>query len=343
MLDAASARALEASLFHRLIIGGTCLLLVCVRTALAAPEPAFADLQRLLAQPNEAIDFATAKITIDRLIDPSVDAEAVMRELDRLTHAVTLRTPDGLTPRARMDILLSTLYAAGPWNDQHPFTYDLDDPFGRDLKNKLLSTYLRTRKGNCVSMPSLVAILGQRVGLVVTLSTAPAHTLVKFADGQAWLNVEATAGGYKWDTSYERDLDISALAIKNELYLRPLSSREAVGEMAATLMEDLAARQRADDLMAVADLLLAVNPKDVVAIIQKANAYSLQVDQRYKRLYSNPVDIPPELRADYEMRARANLDWFAKADALGWHPATAQNRKNYLQSVDQEKARREHQ
>lgn len=316
--------------------------MLCAHAALAASKPAFADLQRLLAQPDAAVDFATAKITIDRLIDPNLDGEAVMRELDELSRAITSRTPVGLSPRARMDVLLSTLYTAGPWNGQRPFAYDLDDPFGKDLRNKLLSTYLRTRKGNCVSMPSLVAILGQRVGLTVTLTTAPAHNLVKFADGQAWLNVEATAGGYKWDSSYERELDISALAIKNEIYLRPLSPREAVGVMAATLMEDLAAKRHADDLMTVADMLLAVNPKDVVAIIQKANAYTLQIDQRYKSRYPRPIDIPPELLADYEMRARANLDGFAEAEALGWQPATAQNRNNYLQSVDQERARREH-
>lgn len=329
-------------MFLRLIFGGTCLLLSCTRTAFATHEPAFGDVQRLLAQPDDAVDFATAKITIDRLIDPSVDADAVMQELDQLTHAIASRTPVGLKPRERMDILLSTLYTAGPWNDQHPFTYDLDDPFGRDPRNKLLATYLRTRKGNCVSMPSLVVILGQRAGLIVTLADAPEHTLVKFADGQSWLNVEATSGGYKWDSSYERDLDISPLATQTGIYLRPLSPRDAVGQMVGTLMEDLAAKKRADDLMTVADMLLAVNSKDVVAIIQKANAYYLQLDQRYKAKYPRPIDIPPELKADYEMRARANLDWFAKAEALGWHPTTAQNRNYYFQSVNREKAKREH-
>jgi regulator of sirC expression with transglutaminase-like and TPR domain len=309
---------------------------------LAAPGPAFAVLQRQLSQPDATVDFAAAKLTTDRLIDPTIDVDAAMRELDKLTHAITSRSPAGLSPRERMDILLSTLYTAGPWNDQRPFTYDLDDPLGRDLNNKLLSTYLHTRKGNCVSMPILVAILGQKVGLTVTLSTAPLHTLVKFADGNAWLNVEATAGGYKWDSSYERDLEISALAIENQIYLRPLTPREAAGAIAATLMEDLAAKKRADDLMTVADMLLAVNPKDVVAIIQKANAYSLQVDQQYRNRYPRPIDIPPELQADYAMRAHANLEWFAKAEALGWTPATAQNQARYLQSVDQEKAKREH-
>jgi len=254
-------------LLRRLIFGGACLLLFFARAALATHEPAFVDLRRLLAQPEESIDFALAKLTIDRLIDSSTDVDAAMREIDRLAKTIESRTPAGLAPRERMDILLSTLYVPGPWNDQRPFAYDLDDPLGNDPTAKQLSTYLRTRKGNCVSMPILVVILGQRLGLIVTLSTAPEHDLVKFADGHSWLNVEATAGGYKWDSSYERELGITPLAIKNEIYLRPHSPRETVGVMAATLMEDLAAKKRADDLLVVADMLLAVNPKDVVAII----------------------------------------------------------------------------
>ncbi len=326
-------RFLGSTLWCAYLLAGACI-------AHAAPGSAFHDLQRHFAQRDEAVDFAAAKITIDRLIDSGVDAGSVLRELDQLTRAVASRTPPGMEPRGRMDVLLSTLYVAGPWNDHRPFAYDLDDPFGTQRESKLLSTYLRTRKGNCVSMPILVAILGQRLGLVVTLSTAPEHVMVKFADGANWLNIEATAGGYKWDSSYERDLDISALALENEIYLRPLSPREAVGVMASTLMEALAAERRADDLMAVADLVLAVNPTDVVAIVQKANAYYLQLQERYNRQYARPIDIPSTLQADYAMRSRANLEWFARAEALGWRPPTTQNRTRYLQSVNHEKETR---
>ncbi|HEL5339975.1 TPA: hypothetical protein UOJ00_002972 [Stenotrophomonas maltophilia] len=112
-------------------LGGIGLVLVCASAAQATPGSAYADLQRHLVQPDQAVDFAAAKITIDRLIDPSIDVAAVQHELDRLTRAVAARTPAGLTPRARMDVLLSTLYTAGDWNDHRPFRYDLDDPTGR--------------------------------------------------------------------------------------------------------------------------------------------------------------------------------------------------------------------
>jgi hypothetical protein len=52
----------------------------------AAPLACAADLAPLRAQlrlPDEQVDYAAAKLVIDRLIDPSTDTAAVRRELDR--------------------------------------------------------------------------------------------------------------------------------------------------------------------------------------------------------------------------------------------------------------------
>jgi hypothetical protein len=40
-----------------------------------------------------------------------------------------------------------------------------------DVRDKLISTYLATRRGNCVSMPILVLLVGERMGLDLSLST----------------------------------------------------------------------------------------------------------------------------------------------------------------------------
>lgn len=301
----------------------------------------FAPLNAQFQKPEDQIDFAEAKIVIDRLIDPATDEAAILLELDALTKTIGRRTPAGLTKRAELDVLLETLYKPGSWNGNHPFAYDLDDPLGRERQNKLLATYLKTRKGNCVSMPVLVAILGQRRGLIMTLATAPNHVMVKFVDDEGhWLNVEATAGGFKADSSYERETGISPLAIQNEIYLRPLTQREAVGVMASTLMEKLAAQKRGDDLMEVADMILAANPKDTLAIIQKGNAYYLQLQDRYASKYPKAADIPKDEQADFERLSRANLAWFTKAEQLGWAPKMPEQEERYLQSIQREKGKR---
>jgi hypothetical protein len=111
--------------------------------------------------------------------------------------------------------------------------------------------------------------------------------------------------------------------------------------MASTLMEHLAAHKRGDDLMAVADLALSANPRDTVAIIWKANAYYLQLQQRYRNRYPNPQDIPRDERGDFQRLSRENLAWFAKAEQLGWKPKTPRQEERYLQSIQREKERRQ--
>lgn len=305
-----------------------------------------ADLSALRAQfeqPESRVDLADAKLVVDQLIDPATDAAAVRHELDAWTKAIQANVPAGANARGRLDTLLKTLYQPGPWNQGKPFTYDLTDPLGNNPTNKRLDTYLATRKGNCVSMPILVAILGQRLELPLTLATAPNHVLVKFADDtqQAWVNVEATAGGFKYDSSYERETDITPTAIQNELYLRPLTLHESMGVIVSTLMEHYGAQQDGDALLEVADLALAANPKDPVALVWKANAYYLQLQARYVRRYPNAADIPPAQVADYQRLSRENLVWFTKAEKLGWAQKTPEQEENYLQSIRRERIQRE--
>lgn len=315
---------------------------------LAFPAPAawaaddLALLRAQFALPDNSIDYAETKLVVDTLIDPNTDAAAVRRELDRWEQAVRRNFPAGASPQVRLDALLKTLYEPGPWNQGKPFTYDLDDPLGRNRKAKLLATYLATRKGNCVSMPILFVILGQRLGLTVALATGPNHVLVKFADDrqQMWVNIEATAGGLKYDSSYQRDLGISDAALDNGLYLRPLLPHEGVGVIASTLMEYYAIRKDAEGLMAVADLALAANPMDSVAMIWKANAYYLQIEQRFKAKYPNPADVPVELHAEHSRLSQENLAWYAKAESLGWTQPTPGQDAAYLQSVQHERAKR---
>ncbi|MFN7182869.1 MAG: transglutaminase family protein [Thermomonas haemolytica] len=319
----------------------TGLLLAVAMPSASASDP-LADIKAQFAVPDGQVNFADTKLAIDKAIDPSTDTAAIRSELDRWERAIRSNVPAGADSRQTLDALLKTLYEPGPWNEGNPFRYDLDDPLGKQPANKRLATYLATRKGNCVSMPILVAILGQRLGLTITLSTAPEHVMAMFADDaqQAWVYVEATGGGYKRDESYIRDTGISQTALDNEIYLRPLRPHEAVGVIASTLMEHYGRQQNGDALLAVADLALAANSKDTVAMIWKGNAYFLQLRDRYLRKYQKVAEIPADKVADFQRLDRENLAWFEKAKALGWTQKTPEQDAAYLQSIQSEKAKK---
>lgn len=151
--------------------------------ALDAASAADANLQAirvLLESPDDKIDLARAKLTLDRMIDPSIDVESNAKQLDAMAGEIRAMLPANPTSLQKMETLIQYMYKAGAWNDNQAYSYDLNDPFGKNVRNKLLPTYLMTRKGNCLSMPVLFIILGQKIGLTVTASTTPAHLFVKY-------------------------------------------------------------------------------------------------------------------------------------------------------------------
>lgn len=138
-------------------------------------DPNLHTLNSLLKQPEERIDLARVEVAIERMIDPAVDEKATLALLDAWASRVKARFPQGdaTSNDTKLSLLASTLYQPGPWNDFRAFSYDLEDELGLSIPGKLISNYLATRRGNCVSMPVLFVILGQKVGLSVTLATAP--------------------------------------------------------------------------------------------------------------------------------------------------------------------------
>nr|WP_255681929.1 transglutaminase family protein [Luteimonas sp. BDR2-5] len=299
-------------------------------------------MRRLLEQPEGAIDLARTKIAIDRMVDPSIDADATLRLVDEWAARARARFPAGASNKVKMDLLISTLYEPGPWNDNRPFGYDYSDPFGQNVENTLLSTYLATRKGQCVIMPIAFLAIGERLGLPLTLTTAPYHLMVKYGDEEQghWTNFEATSGLFHADSGYEQALNIPPEATHNDTFLRPYTQHETVASFAtATLVPFYRQRQQAERMLEVTDAILQANPKDVVAMTQRGDAYYLLIEQQFKAKYPEAEQIPQDLRAIYLDYSRQNLDWYAKAEALGWRQWGPADRERYLQHFNTMKSK----
>lgn len=304
-----------------------------------APVESLAPLRQLMQTPEVRIDLAKAKLTIDGMIDPTTDAIETGRKLDALAARIKARFPKGASSQAKLELLVTSLSQPGPWNDHRPFSYDLADPFGRNIRNKLLSTYLATRKGNCVSMPVLLVVLGQKLGLDMTLATAPEHVLAKFRnDQEQWINIEATSFGTKRDASYQQEMGIAPKALNNGIYLRPLNKRESVAVMMATLMEFYGQQGRQELRIATADLVLQVAPNDVVAMLQKGNAYFRTMQDRYSSKYRSPDEMPSAQRLDFDGLQRKNQLWFERAEALGWKMPTRAEDAAYQLNIQRTRA-----
>lgn len=280
-----------------------------------------ATVRSVLATPDPEIDFGTAKLTFDKLVTPALDVAATLKQLDAISQTVKRMAGPFASNRVKLTAIRSYLYESGDWNERRPYQYDMTDPKGRKLSNRLLASYLDGRRGNCVTMPILFLILADRMQLPVALSRAPLHFFIRYTDdvtGQT-INLETTSGAYPARDAWIREqMPMTDHAIANGLYLRALTRRETLAAMAAVVVEADLERQRFQEGVEIADIILEHDPTFAYMLAKRGGAFAEQIETEFVRKYPTPTDIPPALRPRYRMLQERNLADFAKAEALGW-------------------------
>jgi regulator of sirC expression with transglutaminase-like and TPR domain len=267
-------------------------------------------------------DLLDVKVAVDAMVDSDIDTASVKSEIDRMAGEIASYIGNTNKSSDKLLALRRYLYDSGSWNEWRPFRYDLDDPLGQKTENRLLQNYLDTRRGNCVTMPILFAILGQRLGLRMTLAEAPLHIFVKYTDdqGKTW-NIEATSGGgFTRDVWYRQKLPMSDKAVTLGTYLRSLSDGETKALVASLLLEDQLAQGSFEKAVAISDVLLRHYPKFAYGFVKKGNAYSGLIRQNVTGKYRSYEDVPSEIKAQIAEWYISNKTAFAKAEALGWTP-----------------------
>jgi regulator of sirC expression with transglutaminase-like and TPR domain len=275
----------------------------------------------VIATPENKIDLAKAKLAFDRMVDPKINARKALKKIELMHRAVRALAGPSPSEAQKLTALRKYIYESGDWNGRKAFSYDMSDPYGRQIGNKLLTTYLATRRGNCVSMPILLMILGQGLGLKMTLAVAPNHVFVKYteaASGKTY-NLEATSGGYPArDTWYRQNMLMSDQAIRSGLYMKALTKREALALMGAIVMEFLMTQERFEEAERVADVIVEFSPTNVGAILTQGTAAMERIERRVQDLYPNPGEISPATRAQFQAIIDAKSEPFRRAEALGW-------------------------
>ncbi|HEY0627591.1 MAG TPA: transglutaminase family protein [Allosphingosinicella sp.] len=282
---------------------------------------AVAAVEAVLSLPHDKLDYARAKIAFDRIIDPSIDEQWVLAELDGLTERARELAGASARDNAKLNALHKLIYRSGPWNEHRPFSYDHDDPLGQGICRKLLSNYLRTRLGQCVSMPILYLILAERLGLAVALSSAPDHLFVRYSNENGRIiNLETTSGALPAREEWMRQcFSITDVALKSGLYLRSFSKREAIGRTASTANEYLMEQGRYEEVAGVSAAILRRWPRDDHALLSFGSAYGHLIEE-FRKKYPTALLIPPPLRHEHRRMVQLNDGAFEAVKALGWQP-----------------------
>lgn len=213
------------------------------------------------------------------------------------------------------------LYGKGAWNDFQPYQYDFDDPNGQSLSGKVLANYLANKKGNCVSMPILMLLLSDRLGLDVSLSTAPLHVLLKFTDTETGKTyyVEATSGGgFSRDQWYQEKMHVTDQAIRSGIYLQKLTRRQTATVIVDLLGEHYFRNRLYDKALDHFKQSLALYPMNVHAMLKIGACYSNLFKEQFASRYRKIEDVPPHDRPRLNFYVDQNKKYFQMAESLGW-------------------------
>lgn len=290
-----------------------------------------------LEKPEAELDLGEFILTLQRMIDPGIDVPGTLQRLEGMAREIRATFPVMASSSVKLEALKKYLYVAGPWNGNRPFQYDLGDPLGKNLRNKLLSSYLDTHKGNCVSMPSLFVVLGQRIGLDVTLATVPRHVFVKYRDEGGWLyNIETTSGGgFARDVWMRQLYEMTDLSLRTGIYMRPLSKKEAAIVMVDTLLEFYEANGVLQPRVDLALLSLRHAPRHVTGMLHLAAAYGWMAEVSYRLDYNSPDPrMPLKERLKYLELNRQAMEWDQRAQSLGWQLGSPEAEAAYLRRVE---------
>ncbi len=178
-----------------------------------------------------------------------------------------------------------------------PFTYNHNDFAGQqDWSNMFVSTLMQTQKGNCHSLPYLYKIIMDELGYESHLALAPNHIYIKANNKKVgWYNIELTCGDFPTDAWYAASGYIHTDAIRNGIYMRALSDKEAVAMTLVDLAQGYQAKFGIEDgnfIIKCCDTALEHFPKYINAMLLKAEIltelYRMSND---KELFSQMTEL----------------------------------------------------
>ncbi len=292
-------------------------------------------LQQYYVTPDSQLDYAKIKVNLDKLIDPSIDVNGTLNKLDNMVATIQSMLSPNATSAEKVFAIKKYLYEKGSWNQYRAYQYDFNDPLGIKISNKLLSNYLITRKGNCITMPFLFIILADNLGINVTASTAPLHVFVKYTDEQGkTFNLETTSGAnVTRDAWYQEQMSITDKGMISGIYLATLTKKETLAVMTMTLAEYYLDQKQFETVIEITGLMLKHYPKYVYAMLKAGSSFYRILQRDYIQKYPNPKDIPANQQQHFKYLSGNNRGLFAHAESLGWQEPLKNADQKYLDVI----------
>ena len=222
-----------------------------------------------------------------------------------------------------------------------PYVYDMDDPFGKtDFTKFFVTKLMRTRKGQCRSMPLLYLILAEELGVKAWLTYSPQHSYVRLQNNKGtWFNLELTNGHYSADSWILGSSFIKSEALQNELYMDTLSKKELIASTLNELGKGYAQKFGYDKfVLQCAETTLKHHSNNVFAMQLKSNWATM----RFKYVL-HQLNYPPKNQIHLYPKANQILQEmysiYSYIDKTGYEEMPEELYKAWLKSFDNEKGK----
>lgn len=171
--------------------------------------------------------------------------------------------------------------------EHKPLTYDFEDPLGQsDWEKMFVTKLLKTRKGNCHSLPYLYKILADQFNIPCNLAFAPNHIYIKsFSEKSGWYNTELTSATFPIDAWIIASGYVTIEAIRNSLYMDTLSNKQAVANCLVDLAQGYQhkyGKENPEFVIKCCNTTLQYHPTNVNALLTKAEAQKYYIHSLMK-------------------------------------------------------------
>lgn len=226
-----------------------------------------------------------------------------------------------------------------------PMQYDFDDFRGENDFSKLFVTkLLSSHKGQCHSLPLLYLILCEKVGAEASLAFSPQHSYIKFKDkNNNWHNLELTQGMMTTDAFIVGSGFINAAAIKHGVYMQPQTKEQVIAHCLSDLASGYVHKYGYDKfVIQCIDSALSYAPTNTTALAIKSNYHGIRLQYVADQIGRPPLDILKTQYPDaYKLFEERNAI-YRRLDEIGFVEMPKEVYESWLNSINEEKERREH-
>jgi hypothetical protein len=260
------------------------------------------------------------------------DVEATVTELKKFIESKNINQYKTAGNYAIFEYMMH----ASSMNGNIPFKYDFDDFYGeKDWRSTFVTKLMRTKKGNCRSLPYYYKILANEMGAEAKLAYAPNHIYIKHVaeDGQ-WINVELTNGSFSSDAWLIQSFEISQKAISNRIYMEAITEKQSIAACLFDLMMGYTVKYGEDDFaLLCCNTILKYHPNNIQALLSKHNI--LITKGKLLKEECKNKEPTAELKENYREFVKTK----DLIDSLGYHEMSQGNYEDWMQLMEAEKKR----